>query len=292
MVPKRICVWGHPLHSHTHSYVHAAFVKAFRAMGFETFWLKDGDDAGAVDCPETLFLTEGQVDAAMPARKDCWYVLHNCKQPKYGEVPKERRLSLQVYTDACLRHSPDKIDDGVYFQDGHLYQPWATDLLPHEIDLAWAGFPRGSETYWVGTVGGGRFGNECEIAGFKRACEENKIRWIRYGSISFQENLELVRKSWMAPAIHGTWQCQNGYVACRVFKNISYGALGVTNCEAAQRIMEGSLVYNKDSYQMAQDAMPVLGNRERVREQMKLVRDKHTYLNRIKTILRAMGLEK
>ena len=58
----KICIWGHPLHSHTHSYIHAAFFKAFKALGHETYWLKNGDDASVVNCPDVLFLTETQVD--------------------------------------------------------------------------------------------------------------------------------------------------------------------------------------------------------------------------------------
>ena len=31
----KIIIWGYPLHSHTHSYIHAAFYKAFKYMNYD-----------------------------------------------------------------------------------------------------------------------------------------------------------------------------------------------------------------------------------------------------------------
>ena len=39
----KIVIWGYPLYSHTHSYIHAAFYKAFTHLGYETYWFHDGD---------------------------------------------------------------------------------------------------------------------------------------------------------------------------------------------------------------------------------------------------------
>ena len=37
--PRRVVIWGHPLHSHTHSYIHAGFARAFEYLGFEVLWV-------------------------------------------------------------------------------------------------------------------------------------------------------------------------------------------------------------------------------------------------------------
>ena len=39
----KIVIWGYPLHSHTHSYIHAAFYKAFTHLEYETYWFHDGE---------------------------------------------------------------------------------------------------------------------------------------------------------------------------------------------------------------------------------------------------------
>ncbi len=71
---KQVVIWGHKLHSHTHSYVHEAFYKAFKHLGYTTHWLDNSDDISKIDFQHTLFITEHQVDARMPLRNDCFYV--------------------------------------------------------------------------------------------------------------------------------------------------------------------------------------------------------------------------
>ena len=40
---NKVVIWGHPLYSHTHSYVHEAYNKAFKHLGYDTYWFHDGD---------------------------------------------------------------------------------------------------------------------------------------------------------------------------------------------------------------------------------------------------------
>ena len=42
---------------------------------------------------------------------------------------------------------------------------------------------------------------------------------------------KIIANSEIAPAIVGSWQKEHEYVPCRIFKNISYGKLGMTNSE-------------------------------------------------------------
>jgi len=81
---QTIVVWGHKLHSHTHSYIHYAFDKAFRHLNYNTKWLDNNDDIKNINFTKTLFITEGQVDGKIPIRNDCYYVLHNCDMKKYN----------------------------------------------------------------------------------------------------------------------------------------------------------------------------------------------------------------
>ena len=38
---NKIIIWGHPLHSHTHSYIHNGFFIAFKELGYDTYWFHD-----------------------------------------------------------------------------------------------------------------------------------------------------------------------------------------------------------------------------------------------------------
>jgi len=75
---KRVVIWGHkPITKHTHSYIHGAFCKSFKHLGYDTHWLDVSDNIEGIDFSNTLFLTEGQVDSGIPLIKDSYYVLHN-----------------------------------------------------------------------------------------------------------------------------------------------------------------------------------------------------------------------
>lgn len=289
MALKKAVVWGIRPNSHTHSYIHAAFHKAFKAMGFESNWIPENTDVSNMDMSNTIFITEGQFDQGIPIREDCKYVLHNCNPAKYANLKPENILTLQVYTNDVLPRKCDNLGHGAYFMpEGRgLFQPWATDLLPNEIDLAWADAPRSNDVHWVGSMGGGQFGNIDEITQFKRAATTAGISFHCHppGSTTFEDNLRLIKQSYMAPAIHGTWQTNVGYIACRVFKNISYGQLGSTNCKEAAALFDGNVVCNKDTYQLFFDTRSRLGDKKAITSAMQIVKDKHTYINRINTIL-------
>lgn len=77
---KKVVLWGHKLHSHTHSYIHWGFERAFKYLGYETYWFDGGDNVSNFDFSGSLFITEGQVDQAIPLRDDCLYILHNCEK--------------------------------------------------------------------------------------------------------------------------------------------------------------------------------------------------------------------
>ena len=73
---SKVIVWGHLLHSHTHSYVHHSFNKTFKYLGYDTYWLDNKSDISGINFTNSLFLTEGQVDQSIPLRNDCFYLLH------------------------------------------------------------------------------------------------------------------------------------------------------------------------------------------------------------------------
>ena len=71
MKSKKIIVWGHPLHSHTHSYINYAFYRTFKSICYETHWIDSIADIGALDLSDSIFIVEGQVDGNIPLRNDC-----------------------------------------------------------------------------------------------------------------------------------------------------------------------------------------------------------------------------
>ena len=297
---KKVILWGHKLHSHTHSYIHYAFYKAFSHLGYTTHWLDNSDNISGIDFSDSLFITEGQVDEKIPLRSDCRYILHNCTSTKYKNLIEQGNcIILQVYTHDCLPRNVQKAQDCIYYDVGDkcIYMPWATDLLPHEIDAIKnniASVKKENKIFFIGSIGAGRFGNSPQIDLFKKACKKSGIQFQHAGSISEAENIRLTQKSYMAPALQGEWQCTVGYIPCRIFKNISYGQLGITNSETVYNLFNKKIVYNPDAYQLFYDARNRLQNvkTSELHELMDFVRDNHTYLNRIKHLFNFIILVK
>ena len=292
---SKVIIWGHPQHSHTHSYIHEAFCRAFKHLGYETYWVSSVDEIKNIDLAHALFITEGQVDKEIPKRSDCYYILHNCARCDYQELfCNNRCIILQVYTHDCLPYA-DKIDEYIYgnVTEKMIFMPWATDLLPYEIDQIKQCCMKDKKELivnWVGSIGGGFFGNNPEIEGFRKACSENNIVFKQVINISIDETIDLIKKSSMAPAIQGAWQCEKGYIPCRIFKNISYGQWGITNNKTVYDLFKGKIVYNPDTYQLFYDAAAYIDNAPTTElyELMDFVKDNHTYVNRIDTLLQFM----
>ena len=164
----------------------------------------------------------------------------------------------------------------------------------------------------VGTLNGTgtEFGNTSTVTPFLRAAEEDSKELVLFGPypfelcdlngnvveqrppnpISAEDNRLLVQSSFLAPAIVGSWQERRGYVPCRLFKNISYGQLGVTNSKAIFDVIEGQALWNKNTTALYHEAKElILGKPEEAMTMAKsafmLVKEKHTYINRLTSLL-------
>lgn len=286
---EKVIVWGHKLHSHTHSYIHGAFDKAFRHLGYETYWLDNSDDVSHMTFDNSLFITEGQVDQNIPKIKTAKYILHNCDTQKYDGM---YTLNLQVYTNGVEKScgiSGKEMEPCVFYDETNrmIYQPWATDLLPEEINQE-PMFVENGKVGWIGSVWGGYHGNDTELIPFINTCEAKGFEFVTMapGSCSFEQNKTAIAGVELAPAIVGRWQKVNGYIPCRIFKNISYGKLGLTNSETVFNLLEGNVIYGSSEQLLEKYISTDKAQRISIfKNSVSLVKEKHTYLNRINSIL-------
>jgi hypothetical protein len=311
-------VWGFKNRYHTHSHIHEAFYRTLKGMGKRVEWLDSGDNLAGRDLSDTTFITEHEAAKdGMPLSKENFYFIHGanndaaCQQRLEGY----NWLGWNVYLD-----NPPGVDSEqnkttwnykpcdsplVWLDDEMPYWPackrfdmrWATDQLPYEIE--WhkprvALHLKGNRINWVGSVW---HVNDVELSNFKRAAWENGITFQPVGAgqrgvVSIEENIRLVRESYMAPAISGSHHNVEGYVPCRIFKNISYGQMGITNNPFTQKLFGNRLIFNTDCYKLFFDARKALASVDlsQIHELMDFVADKHTYINRIKGMLKAGGM--
>jgi hypothetical protein len=330
---SKVIIWGYPLYSHTHSYIHFGWVKAFKKLGYETYWFDDNNFPTDFDYADCLFLTEGYADTEIPIRSTSIYLVHIAINPeKYiGKV--KRFIDIRYLVDHIRDCNYDyvlekskctKISDCTYYEKLHdnsglekyhnnpikmeyecIYTCWATDLLPEEIVEENIYFPKDKKIYWFGSANPM---NTKEIALFYEECIKNGIEfmtndpWIN--PLPFEKVQEYTMRSFMSPDFRssgdpykiakgetGTCHKQIGYIACRLLKSISYGHLGITNSKHAYELLEKKVVYNSDEKQLFYDAIHQLNHVELIKEQMKIVREKHTYLNRVQDILKVLDME-
>lgn len=198
----------------------------------------------------------------------------------------------------------------LYPNEKHMDFRWATDLIPSEIEankpseiLGIGKYQNAPDTkakdrqgaskdiWWVGTQW---WVNQRELNQFKKACDEDGINFKAVGAgqngvISIEENIRLVRESFFAPAISGSHHLTEGYVPCRIFKNISYGQFGVTNSLRVHQVLGNMTIYHPDPYKLYFEARDRLSTMDvkHLHNLMDFVAQKHTYLNRIESILKA-----
>ena len=75
----KVIIWGFPLHSHTHSYIHGGWVKGFKRLGYKTYWFHDKKYPTDFDYNNSLFITEGYADNKIPINNTSIYFVHICR---------------------------------------------------------------------------------------------------------------------------------------------------------------------------------------------------------------------
>ncbi len=295
----KVVIWGHKLGTHTHSYIHYGFFRAFQELGYPTFWFDNKDDVSAFDFSNTLFLTEDQVDQNIPIRLDGFYILHLGRSSRYEPVIKARlAIYMMFYNNEVLACSSAKeYAPYVYFDfvTRFIHFPWATDCLPLEIDQMKEKLkmhvPQKQACY-LGTIGfGGAGENASQILPFLKEAQRNGYSivmndpWSRpLDPIAYQQ---LTQDSLLAPAIQGREQLLRGYIPCRIFKNISYGCLGITNSPTVYELFGRKIIYDSNPEELCCKAIDALKlhTMEKQFELMDFIRDNHTYIQRVKALL-------
>ena len=327
MLFDKVIVWGFPLHTHTHSYIHGGWVKAFISLGYDTYWFHDNEYPTDFDYNNCLFITEGYADGNIPVVDTSTYFVHICRNPEKYLNKVKRLIEIRYLVDnikdcnynyVLNKDKCEKISDATYYEklanNGGLtkhhnnpismdyeciYTCWATDLLPNEIKEESIHMERDNCIYWCGSYSAG---NNPELRKFVVESEKNGFP-IKFNNpwqrpLPYELVQELTIKSKLSPDIRcsgdpnkiaigetGTCHKSIGYIPCRILKAISYGHLGVTNSKHVYELLDKKVIYNDDETALFYDAIKECNNYDLIKEQMKIVKEKHTYINRINDLL-------
>ena len=139
----KIIIWGYPLHSHTHSYIHAGYYNAFKTLGYETYWIDGRDNFDPQLFNDALIFTEQWAvigNPNIPLFTNSTYAVHyignkdtrvegNPGAGAYlGKVGRliDVRYNADKWVDKNYNYSLDrskatKIGAGCYFEKGSDY---------------------------------------------------------------------------------------------------------------------------------------------------------------------------
>lgn len=319
---SKVIIWGHPLYSHTHSYVHEAYYRAFKSLDYDVYWFHDEDYPQDFDFTNCLFIGEGFADKKIPINDTSCYLIMYCPSPiKYQNAERyiDIRMSAVNFKDHIQEYSLNKdtaikLGPACYFEPktsekvkvknnyvdyemddyDKIYISWATNLLPDEFEEEDVYLERENAIYYCGTISAqGECENYSNWEPFIKTCHKNGIQFIHNdpwaNPLSMGDVIVLTQKSLLGVDIRGPKHLQQGLLTCRIFKNMSYGHLGLTNSQSVYEELDGNCIFNTNTEQLFYDGIENKNNYNLIKNGMNYVKENHTYINRINSILSILG---
>ncbi|MFZ2310916.1 MAG: hypothetical protein WAW11_05225 [Patescibacteria group bacterium] len=256
---NKIVIWGFRRRWHTHRFIFQAYYENLKKCGIPVVWVEDEEKSKKIIEKNDLILSasgmhgkmvpekKSLLDYHLPIRDDVYYCLHAENDFFIEKINFEKSIKLKFYSNEAEQY--EKIYETVHFDSVSktLYQPWGTNLLPHEFNEPV--FCKTKLVFWIGSIwkGKNKEGNISEIFKLKNILRNKNLFFIPLRFVPNSFNKFFIRHSRLAPAIGGEIQVHNNYLPCRMFKNISYGQLGFSNIEKFNDIFLGCNVYDKDN---------------------------------------------
>jgi len=285
----KIIIWGFKTVFHTHRFIHRHFHDTLIKLGDNNvIWVDDSSESASMINKGDLVIAMNMASEHLPYKKDVFYCLHNIENEMKNN---HLLLNLQVHHNRIdIPKEKMEVWEQVTFfskEKKTLFQSWGTDLLPTEFyKPVFSGSSK--EVFWIGSIWNNKYdqGNLNEMDELKSAIEKNKLAFVHTEKVSVKKNIELVRKSRIAPAISGKFQVDVDYLPCRVYKNISYGQPAITNVARFQELFGASGIKGKTISELISNALS-LSEKEylKIAEQQQIyIANNHTYLNKLVNI--------
>jgi hypothetical protein len=265
-------------------------------MGFETLWLDDEIKNNYILRESDLIITVNIASKNLFGNINAFYCLHNSEELYsriYNNFGENKILKLQVFTKGCNINS-FKLNSCTYFNETSktLFQPWGTDINSKNF-LEYSNFKFSKISFWIGSVWNNDLnqGNLNEIKQLERVLKLNGIYLIKIRPKNEYFHKQCINKGIISPAIAGKWQVENGYLPCRMFKNISYGSLGITNVIEFEEILEENMVSKSIKIEeIIDDALKLdrIKAKKILLNQQKLIAN-HTYENKLSNIIKLLN---
>lgn len=281
-----IVIWGLK-HSHSsHRFIFSAYAQAMDRLGVPYVWVDDSDTNG--ECgPNDLVLIYGASANIERALDGDPYLIdfHVLNKPNtitsLSDETRDRIIASEKRLSDMEHHARD-IDGGGEMLDPltylcpskrYLAQPWGSDLHPDEFLPANPNLCS-TDVFFNGSVWKSRWGNYEEIEALRAACDKFGLRLFEVSNAETRQNATLIQNSRFAPTIAGRGQAHVNYLACRFFKNISYGQYCFSNVPLSKTLLGRDVVFADDLEKAVRQILSIPGKRwiNSVRRQQAFVR--------------------
>jgi hypothetical protein len=289
-----VIIYGNKLNKNNISKMFECFYNAFKFLKYNTIWISDEEKSilNNFDFRNTIIIVSGYENKYVPINNHCFYVLYDCQDDKFNIIDNNNKFKLIEYYDGINTDGfCSKIgNDFVYYkinQEYELIMPWATELLPYQIDkninnLKNIKLNNNGYIY--------RFATKNELSlinNFKRLCfsDNRKFRMnYRYmeQKLSYEKNI----KECFYPLVLCD-KITNKKIDIDIFKIISYGNLPVTNSKVGNDFFNKKLTYspNLETLYKKRNSYNIQDKYDVLIDLMNIVKKKHTCLNRTFNIL-------
>lgn len=325
-----LVVHGLTTSTHSHYFIHEAIYKTFLYIKsqcdfqLEVIWCDDNKESSELYNENNNYLIFSSphynTDNHLIILENAYYILHYRthnvlnKNPikKYNDLYKKKRAIKYIE----FRGPPRQFQKSNnitfinnlfwYYKDlshpkfptSELNIPWATDLLPNEIDRNIESLYNNQDynrrSYFCGSIWKT---NKKEVNEWKLLCMKNGISCLFDREKDKDQHQNKIRYAYMAPAFQGeTQRCSNKYfyIPCRIFKNISYGGLPITNNKGVYNMFKDySVIFDTNLESLFNKVLEYRywekENKDLYIQQMvdimNHVKENHTFVNRINMLI-------
>lgn len=252
---RSFVIWGLKDFSHSHSYIHANFLRVLSRHKVNVQWLENNALNNSFIKPGSIVLFVNHDSDKLQFERSNSYIGHNCHkktafQEFLGAFP-EKGLNYYFHSKQAIGIQDPGGSIARYEEHKRsIFQPYGTPLNQSEFNNRPIAISNTKNENWVGSVwqdaNGG--GNVDILQEYSSVLSKHMIRLrafeLGYLSRSRSNNFiegKLIRNSYIAASLHTPEQVDNGYLACRAFKAISFGRILHTNQESFKEIFSDSI---------------------------------------------------
>lgn len=290
----KVVIWWFTYGKHTHSWIHFGFFRAFEHLGYDVVWLENKIENLPPKSQKTIIISAQPEDQMILENlSDNWIFFdHN-----YGLSVMKNIIPFWVQAWSFASYPPVSTTEyRHYLEIPKIF--WWTDLLPHEIEFVPYHYSNSRDIRFIGSWW---FDNWKALERARIWCFQHGKSWEQLGKHIFLRYKKFVpedvigtlsREAFLTLSIQGEPQCETGYIPCRLFKNISYSVLALSNnLFVANMFDEDEVVIDRDIPTLLDKGAKIVYDRkvdDYTRKALEKVKKEHTYINRIEQLFSYM----